>query len=350
MILGACFGEHECLCREFKEFCLKVNVLDYYSERTVKAIVSDPLFKLTHQFNEMMYDNIRRYIYSYIPKYASAYSTCSLEPYQKGELYIGISDFGEITGIPLYDATLESSTVEAYVIDALRTYTRGVNTSKHIYTDKVVVSVEQLDIDMSYLYDNTKEVLEVAQIRQREYDNTYKKYLNDREEYLKQLASYTCKLSAVVNENRAEFEKYVKDNSGTNHIEIPEVIGAINFSTLEERRDDTTHYLHYLLRFKDQAVSSLFKNKPRPPLVPRCLNASFSLITHLSDLRACFIGRNPGKMRYFVIKVIFSGNIDSDGYLQYKHHHHPDTWEVRRRVYSPDCPYGPCLESIAIAP
>lgn len=346
MLLGACFGDQECLCREFKEFCLKVNVYDYYPEWTVDAIVADPTYQLTNHFNEMMYDNLRRYIFEYIPKYASAFSTCQLDEGQRGELIIGISDFGEITGIPLYDATLNCSKIEAFVKEALHIFTRAVNVPAAMYTDNVAVAVETLDVDMAYLYDNTKEVLKIASIRQGEYNKTYREYLRDRDEYLKQLACYTCKLSLVVNDNREEFEKYIREHADrTVSVEIPDKIGIITFAMLEERRADPTHFIYYLLKFKDEAVSTLFRNKPRPPLIPRCLNASLALITHLSDLRHCFITRNEGKMNYFVIKVSFSGNRVPNGYLQYKRHLF-DTWDVRRRVCDPDASYGPCLESV----
>lgn len=338
MILGAWFGEQECLHREFKECCLKVNVYDYYSEQTVDAIVSDPMCKLSYTFNEMMYDNLRRYIYEYVPKYASAFSTCNLED-SDGELVIGVSDYGEITGIPLYDTALNMDVIRMFVKDALALYTRGVNAPKGTYTDHVTVDQEELDIDMVYLCDNTTEILDVARVRQREYDNLYRRYLKERDEYLKQLSCYTCKLALVVNENREEFERYVQAHS---ECEVPVEIPAITFAMLEEKRDDPASYIHYLLRFKDEAVSTLLRNKPRPPLLPRCTNASLGLITHLSDLRHAFITRNPGKMRYFMIKVTFPGHTHTGGYLEYKHHL-TNAWDVRRRVYEPDAIYGPCL-------
>ena len=81
----------ESLYVEFKEFCLQEETeVDY-------SIVKTGIITNKEKFNNDIYKNIRIYFYKYLPKYISAFINSNI----KGQLIIGVNDFGEVTGIPI---------------------------------------------------------------------------------------------------------------------------------------------------------------------------------------------------------------------------------------------------------
>ena len=115
--LGEKLNEKESLQTEFKEFCLKNNVYNYYSHQDLEQIVISG--KLFENFNTIIHDNIKHYFLCYIPRYASAFSNC--DDIKEGVLTIGINDYGEITGIP-YIGEFDESNLQIYL----------ENTFKHV--------------------------------------------------------------------------------------------------------------------------------------------------------------------------------------------------------------------------
>ena len=95
MLLGEQLNSNESMEIEYKEFCFKRNIYNYFSKKQIKHILLTG--KLDESFNSKIYDNIRVYFNTYIPKYASAFYNSNI---QNGVLKIGINDYGEVTGIP----------------------------------------------------------------------------------------------------------------------------------------------------------------------------------------------------------------------------------------------------------
>lgn len=103
-------------------------------------------------------------------------------------------------------------------------------------------------------------------------------------------------------------------------------------------REDTTHPLYWLFKFKDDKVDRYMAEKPRPPSLPKICNAPYTFITQLSDMRLKFIQNNP-ELNYYLIQVRFSGHLKNMKYLEY-YHKTKEQWLSRRRVMH--SLHGPC--------
>ena len=101
--LGNFFGSRENLHNEFKEFCIRSEICpDLLSTNDIKQILIKGIPKtkndciIISNFNLLVINSIQSYIEWYLPKYFCAFLNAQI----KGNIYIGIDDYGEITGIP----------------------------------------------------------------------------------------------------------------------------------------------------------------------------------------------------------------------------------------------------------
>lgn len=341
MYLGVRLAVRECLHREYKEFCLKNNICEYYDQHTIKGIVGTGI--LPKSFNHVVYDSLKRYIYDYVPKYASAFSNTNLGKEKIGTLYIGINDFGEVTGIPLVGTDIDMDFINKHVNRATSMCLKGVDdVTKKAYTDKIKVTITKLKKDTNLLCDTTQELLNMMVPLEREYNESYSKYLNDRDEWVRNIKMYSSKLELVLHEAKADIITFIGDASPSAKaaLSTPEFL-HIDISNLEEKKNDPDHYIYWLIRYKDLIIGNLLQNKPRPPLMPRCFSVPFNMITHLSELRHKIVKNTPD-VKYYMLTIEFPGNDGSGVALAYKNNFE-DTWDIRKRIYDPNDIYGPCV-------
>ena len=97
MILGDYIGFDESKLIEFKEFILKIDPTSFFENEDIKNMVCTG--KVLPNFNDIIMHNLIHYFKFYLPKYISAFGNMR-DSSESGNIYIGINDFGEITGIP----------------------------------------------------------------------------------------------------------------------------------------------------------------------------------------------------------------------------------------------------------
>lgn len=352
MILGEVLDLKESLTVEFKEFCLKRSLYDFYTRQEIDAIVMSGVIddKCTIHFNEVMYDGIQRYIQYYLPKYASGFSNCKTNNDSDSTLYVGINDFSEVTGIPIIgdiDVERIQSYVDHVLTSFLRTSDGQVDTFKHIK-----LHVEKLDIDMMLLTDARADMIQKLNADEQQYVTEYTQYLRDRDDWLKKLGTYTCKLTLMLKNKNDEIVAYIKTkintdiDSRTLNAAIQHTRQATNthlhldYDTIMLHKDNPTHFIYWLLRFKDDTISMVLLNRPKQPTIPRTLNAMFYLLTQLTDMRYIFLQNNT-KISYYVLKIIYEYDMPKNLGIEYKHPY-KDKWEARKRIMHPV--RGPCLD------
>jgi hypothetical protein len=338
MYLGEQLLEQESLSHEYKEFCLKNGVYNYYEYDEIENIITNGIIPI--DFNRMIIDNIKTYFLHYIPKYASAFSNCNIN---NGLISIGINDFGEITGIP-YIGELNTEMLELYLHDAFKLIRGNYNhrNCKKDYIKEIklsVISIDTKDTD-TRLYDISTSIIENMKKQREIYNIEYKHYLFDRDIWMKKFSTYSCSVNQLVNGKRHEIVEYVKTNS-PNLIHIINRIQSeipIEIDCIEECKDDPNHHLYWIFRFKDMKIYDLLESKPKPPISPRILHAPYTLITQLSDMRPKFLNNNH-QLKYYLLRIHFSGSLGKNRNLEY---YHPikTTWQARCRVVHPV--FGPC--------
>ena len=341
MRLGEVLDIRESLCDEFKEFCLKKSIYDYYTREEIDTIIDTGILK--DDFNKVIYDTLQKYFLFYLPKYASGFSNCTHD----GTLYIGVNDFCEVTGIPIL-GNIDKELINSYIHDVTSNYLRSVGVTKESYIDKITISIEELHINMMLLYDDTKNIMTQMKQDYEKYKHEYVQYLSDRHIWLEKLLSYTCKLTIILKNKNDDICKYIQENCNDSYIANIAVANTkesintpINFEVVLEHKDNPLHFIYWLLLFKDNTISSHLLTRPKPPIFPKNQNSAFALITHISDLRHLFISKNK-TIKYYLIKIKLPKNINKICYLEYKHPY-KDIWDIKRRAVH--WSLGPCLLS-----
>jgi len=332
--LGEKLKDDESLEHEYKEFCLKLNVYNYYESEDLDKIVITG--SLPNNFNTVIEENILHYFICYIPRYASAFSNC--EDINKGTLTIGINDFGEVTGIP-YIGELNPDILTKALQNSYK-YIRAENNSrkwkqeylKHITVEIIPVEIKNPSLHMC---DMSMDIYNTMKDQQNTYNTDYRKFLSRREDWIRDFMVYACSVNEMLEHRRHEIIDYV--NEKANH---PDPIVAflnsklpIDYDNLDDRRDDTDDYIYWIFQFKDIVIDKYLSKKPRPPIYPRMCNAPYALMTHLSDMRLKLI-RNNKQLKYYMIRVNFAGHIPKSRSLEY---YHPSRkiWQSRNRAWSP---------------
>lgn len=332
-ILGQTMSELETLTNEYKEFCLKNNIYNYYERREVEQMLITG--KINHGFNRVLYDNIRIYMNTYIPKYASAFSNSQGE---FGMLHIGISDFGEITGIPIY-GEIDTQKINKLFEDSMK-YIRGCPTSEsgQIYKDKITYEIIKLAIDTDYLYDRSDKIATKYRDLKAEYIARYKKYLEDRDRWMIGLRRCACKLNDVIKYNRDDIVTFIKIHTDSNASKI--IIKRLDenpiIDNIEDRKNDKNDFIYWLFLYKDEYVDKYLPTKPKPPVIPKIYNAPFNLLTHLTEMRWKFVKINPA-INYYLIRVKFPCNLHRNKSLEFRNLRR-NRWEKRARILLPSGP------------
>lgn len=338
--MGQQLDDKESLEHEFKEFCIKRCIYKYYDIGEIEQIIQSGV--LNTSFNKVIDDNIEAYFMYYIPKYMAAFSNCEIE---NGLLSIGINDYGEITGVP-YFGDLNEEILHSYLLKAIKNV-RGQHNSKKVKAEYVkhmkvqVIRVNTQDSDL-LLYDNSSQLVESMNKQRQAYDKQYNIYLNTRKEWMSSFLSYTKSINQLLTDKRDEIIEFIIGHNPECLHDILEKIQdfqlTIGSDCIYHHKDDINHHIYWIFRFKDHAVSNFLKVKPVPPTTPKILNAPYTLITHLSNMRAKFIEKNKD-LKYYLIRISFSGKIKDMKHIEY-YNKFKKTWITKRRVIHPM--YGPC--------
>jgi hypothetical protein len=287
MILG---DQHrpleESLEVEFKEFCLHEYEM---STEEIYEIVKKGKIKKNH-FNQDIYKNIKHYFYKYIPKYTSAFINAGIN----GNLIFGVNDYGEITGIPFIGSKQE---LQVYIDNiSIKHFLRG---NQNV---EIVCNVEELIPDLNFLDDISGKLLKEYYFNIKQKNLIIEKFKNDRLKWADNMNEYTCKLSLLLSSKKQEFEKYL-------NIYAPEhlnyIIKSNEMKNISHLKIDSTHYIYWLMQFKDSNILKIKNSKPQMPELPKICNGPKYLFKHLTNLRYHLIQNNK-YIKYFIINIKIS--------------------------------------------
>lgn len=333
MALGSYIGFNESLEKEFKELTVKIDIEAYFEREKIVEIVKTGIVdgKSREIFNNMILDVINHYFKFYVPKYLSAFGNSELD---YGELYIGINDLGEITGIP-YFGELD----HAYLKELMRNiipFTSYDMHSEEIEFEIVKVLTDGVLFDIDDLRTDIDEVIERFERDKLEYEAMYKTYCKTKMKWFEKVMEYSVKIEDFVRvpKLKEELTRYVIEKGG-----LPEVIHDIETTTtlglteefgVKDRKLDPTDIVYWITNYKDEKLFALYDIKPtRPPMM--IFNDSFYLVhfSLLSGLRKkLLLNVGSGKLNYFYIKIkmptkvlsrtgheVFYRNLGEDGWI-----------------------------------
>nr|QOI90526.1 hypothetical protein HWQ62_00391 [Pyramimonas orientalis virus] len=297
-ILGDVLDHHESIDIEYKEFCFKTNLFDYYSKQELRNMIKQSV--LLRNFDELIIDNIQKYIHYYVPRYVSAFHNSKHSGEYK--LFIGINDFNEITGIPFKgNLRMYNTFFTKYMEDVIRSnVSNKCCVSTQLETFKTVIDEDILNDD--YL----GEIMEQYDEQDKLYSIAYEKYVKDKKKWIKDMYFYKGKLQDVVNNNKIKLE-FVKYLEKKNLLKMfPEVFWkyhTIPSDSIKHYKKSPIELLYWLIQFKDERVNHLMTLKPVEPMMPKILNIEYCLLTKMTSLRKRLV--TNANMSYYTILVTF---------------------------------------------
>jgi len=199
--------QKETLESEFKEFSLKqLSVTnDYYiiKESDIKSILES---KDTSK--ELFLNKIQRIMKMYMKKYVAKYFTSYLNTsgIDKGNFIIGVSDFSEITGVPMFDTKENMKTTIMYKLKEEITkvimYQEISIEKKEKYLKKVfeLIDVEIIILDNTYVRDSfeLEKIMEDYKIDYTKYKKDILEYNKERQNWLNKTQWYRRSINKMV--------------------------------------------------------------------------------------------------------------------------------------------------------
>ena len=193
-VLGNYVDFEENLQNEFKEFYLKLDISGFLTFEEIKHMVLTG--ELCRGFNEIIFCNLKQYINTYLPKYVSAFT--NTEEISEGHFYIGINDFGEITGIPFL-GELDESVIRSF-LEHTKPFlsTSSGDIAIDSILDSIKIEIIKVESNMLLLEDDTKNELAEYNYKKNEFRRLYKDYILKHTSWVEEMLSYASKLVEYV--------------------------------------------------------------------------------------------------------------------------------------------------------
>jgi hypothetical protein len=258
-ILGDHIGFFESKFVEFKEFTLKIDPIAYSDIEDIRKIVSTG--NVTDNFNIIIINNLEHYFKYYLPKYISAFGNTN-DSSSNGELYIGINDIGEITGIP-FVGELDAE----YVKDLINSVKPFIDCSTiDDLIDNIKFDIIKLKYDNSFLIDEIDTIISDHINKYNQYKDTFLKFIRDQRKWISMMDHFTVKLTTFIQdpEYRKDVAKYIRSKTNEpEYLEIAEKLeGTFEFKVLNglevsEQKNDKIMFIIGLLIIKMNQLITL---------------------------------------------------------------------------------------------
>ncbi len=331
-ILGDNIGFNENLETEFKEFTLKIDPEIYFDNNEIKKMITDVDLDYD-KFNTMIFDNIHHYFKYYLPKYISVFGTSTLK---NADMYFGVNDYGEITGIPFF-GTLSAEYLLEF-LDSIKLFITidDGNITLDELLSNIKIEVIPLQKDIYNLDDNVENIINDFLAKKKLYEKDYFASLHERrmwkekmEYYVTGIRDYFTKkeyrlLVANFIREQPDFDKYLDI---INLLESDALIEISGFSEIAFRKTNKNDVIHWITEFKDLMIDKLKAMRPiRVPYFSYTNNVYNQQLSLLTNLRYRFC-QNFEEINYYMIKISLPTNISNNIYYKVA-----DNWIKKTRT------------------
>ncbi len=258
----------------------------------------------------------------YLPKYASAYLN-QFSQVDYGELLIGVSDEGFVSGIPYQGNMNEdklvnqiNNKVKEIIDESLKFNFQCDNILKYISWEIIDIKIEDiyLDSDKSNL---NKKMNEYNRFKNG-YEKEFKKFLLKKKVWYDLVNRFNDRLHNMLNDRdkREEIKKYIirKNRKNKNKdfdfnvlidlLKSKHVFNAITNIQLSYQKLDKSSIWYWVTRWKDDMISLIKDLRPlRPSSIPNNLHP-LSIITTTIDMIPKWIENNKD-MNLYLLKFTF---------------------------------------------
>jgi len=312
-ILGNYVGFDESKYNEFKEFSLKFDPIKYLETEEIKEIVETGI--VPDNFNDIILLNIDHYFKFYLPKYISAFGNVRKEDNddilpEYASFYIGINDFGEITGIPFIGKIDEDHLKE--MLNTIKIFIRTENDIDELFS-KINIEVIELKKDISHLDDPIEKILYEYTQKHNENRKLYRDYIQKQIEWVSLIEKYTIKMATYLNDvsYRNQIADYIRSKTSVpEYLNIADQLnGNYKFTILTgleimEHKGDQLNVYHWLTSYKDDTIDYIKQIRPSRPHISIKNNHEMYeyQFIKLTNLRKRFITSSKD-MKYYILKI-----------------------------------------------
>jgi hypothetical protein len=368
-VLGNYVDFSEDLQNEFKEFYLKLDISSFLTFEEIKHMVTSG--EVCRGFNEIMFSNLKQYINVYLPKYISTFA--NTEEISEGHFYIGINDFGEITGIP-FVGDLDEDIIKSF-LEHTKPFLSSSKGDSAI--DKIINSIKieviKVESNILLLEDECKNEIDEYIYKKNEFKRVYKDYIIKHTAWVEEMLSYASKLVEYVTDKklRSDIANYILDSNDYKVIEITnsiiatsidgtkitvtcnksdldtiveilrssETIPVYDSIKLAELKLDPKHVLYWVMIYKDHMTQIIRQRRPVKPCDTVYNEEMFynNMLRFISKMRYKFLENsvkdsvNSPKLSYYVLKFIIPSNTETEVF--YSNMNSEQVWIKKVRGY-----------------
>lgn len=232
------------------------------------------------------------YINSYIPKYMSSFCNTF-----GGILYFGISDDGEVIGIPINPKNVVK------VKNLIKSKVEEILKLNKIKTNKVKIKIIKCKYDKDYIDTNYKPLID-------NYNNelhNYYKNINKKKKINEKINLYKSAINNILNNKkiREELIKYMKKNGASleliNELEERERIILDNDKISIDKVDKKT-LSYWIVNYRTYIVEKIKKNKPDAYKLIKPCNPYYNILNNIKLLSSDMVKKG---YHFYIIKINF---------------------------------------------
>jgi hypothetical protein len=282
-----CFIGDETLLVEFKEFTL-LKRSNLTKKVDIKGIV---LKKDWTKVSDLTEEVLPLYINEYIPKYLTSFGNTN-----GGVLYIGVSDVGEIIGIPIKSNKVKN--VKKLIRDKINEIL-NLNEIK----SKIKVDIIKCDFDEDYIYSDYQPMITKYNKELMEYH----KNISKRRKIIEKMNLYKSAINNILNNKkiRQELIKFMCNNNGPTDLieqlmENERII--LDNAKISEEKTDIQTLSYWIVNYRTYIVDKLKKNIPETEKLVKPKNPYFIILNNIKLFSHHMI---KSGYHFYVIKIKF---------------------------------------------
>lgn len=317
-ILGDYFEDPETIGNEYKEFCFKQGI-----HKSIKDY--DTVFNMDHQYS--VEKNLKYYFENIVSKYYSSFHNTSSLIGKDSNLWIGINDKGQITGIPTMVNLRSYINKLAYMYSLPNVRIRSNETGelytktfqRSIFMDTVNITVHECHIVDEFLQDTFIDVKRKYMEMFSRNKTKIAEYLIRKRLWIRNISQYCEKMDII--SNRQDFRKSIiqyieeycnEDNKQQliDRLRDEELFVTPPTPIFRQMRMETGNIYYWIVKWKDEQITKISNERPNPPNLEKevCLDTYRARMTYHSKQ---WLEQSQG-LKYFVIQIsIRNINIDN---------------------------------------
>jgi hypothetical protein len=346
MTLGDYYGD-ESLKTEFKEFCLKICPSTEFSNDEIFYFLESG--KMNIDLSRFVLKNLKYYVKVYLARYMS----CFMNGKINGELYFGINDYGEVTGIPStieIDYNVIEKIVDRNLFDYVKSDDEITSAMVNVMIDKGIfdhlspVVLQKLHttphlalvelIKKHITFNVAKPTIDLDVIEESDLLEKVTCYKQNIARFKKDMTNFTQiktkwlhnlhryrSLNLIINSKimKSEFRNYLYEIRESGEYDTTKMIERLDYSEfipvpdhfiLTPMQNDKSEIFHWLMLFKEMMMANLASQKPRKPIWSTKYDIRL-LLSKISNITPYF-AKDPNVKFKVVCLYINGANLQED--------------------------------------